>query len=1171
MRSYLWYESGNSIYDLGGLVTSASQFIHLHTHSEFSLGDGCIKVDSLIKRVKSFGHEAVAVTDHHNLFTAVDFYLKAKSQGVKAVIGAEVSLASKLCNVPIQYVLLAKTTAGYKDLMQIVSLMNIPGKTVYLEDLSSQLKNVFVIPSQHQGLVQNFSNDLKLFENHLSIFKTNLDQEQLYFEIVDNELSHQSGLNQQITELAEKFGIPLVATANAHYLTPDEKEAHSIMLGIKNDLTEDKMQNKLRRYDFSVFDPDTFMNRYKNWPEAIRNTVLIADQCNVEIETGKFYLPKFDLQDETSEQALERIAYEGLEKRLDHLDKMLPEGVSDELHTVYERRLDYELGVINKMGFPGYFLIVADFINWAKSQGIPVGPGRGSGAGSIVAYSMRITDIDPIPYNLIFERFLNPERISMPDFDVDFCQSRRDEVIQYVIQKYGKDRVAQITTFGKMLAKAAIRDVGRVMGLGYLKVDKIARLIPTEIGITLDDAYEREPRLVEACQQNPEIERLFGVAKKLEGTVRHTSVHAAGIVISDGPMTDYVPVYFDESNPETPITQYEMTKAEKVGLVKFDFLGLKTLTVIQKALQVIKEVRGEDIDIGSIPLDAKNVYTNISAGNTVGIFQLESTGMRNLMLKLKPSVFEDMIAVVALYRPGPLGSGMVDDFIERKHGRQEIEFAVPELEPILKETYGMILYQEQVQNTAAKLASYSLGEADILRRAMGKKKPEEMAKQKERFVAGCIKNNIAEKIATDLFDLMAKFAEYGFNKSHSAAYGLISYQTGYLKTLYTVEYMAAILTCDMDNTDKVIRYIRDLYRMKIELVGPDIQRSEVEFKVAGKKIILYGLGAIKGLGVGAVEAIVAERNSGGEFSDFLDMARRMNLHQVGKKNLELLVQCGAFDAFIGSRDEQRKFIPRLIKYSLDIHQAKSSGQQSLFDLGDEPVQEDDCDGYDTLKTTVDKKQLELRHLVVERKLMGIYQTKHPMELFKLETKSLGTTFISSLEDSSQKMATIAGVLTDVSEQRSKTNGKRIIFLSVEDLSGHVELVLYEDQAPEVLPEVDTPLVMQLQLKRRFNKPGTTKVVQKIASLSETLAARLRGVRLTLDLEKQADVNGLLSALSHNKGSVDGVPIELRAWYKKAEVFFEKDRSQICVPAGELLQLKNHFHACHEVKFLYHRS
>ena len=555
-------------------------------------------------------------------------------------------------------------------------------------------------------------------------------------------------------------------------------------------------------------------------------------------------MPKFDLGGESSEDALKRLAFDGLEKRLQQLDELSLEGVSDEMHLVYEKRLDYELEVINKMGFPGYFLIVADFINWAKSQDIPVGPGRGSGAGSLVAYSMRITDIDPIPYNLIFERFLNPERISMPDFDVDFCQSRRDEVIQYVIQKYGKDRVAQFTTFGKMLAKAAVRDVGRVMGMGYMKVDKIARLIPTELGITLDKTYEIEPRFVEAIQQNPEIARLFEVAKKLEGMVRHTSVHAAGIVISDGPMTNYVPVYFDEGNPETPITQYEMTKAEKVGLVKFDFLGLKTLTVIHKALQIIEEVRGEKIDIGTIPMDVKDVFTNVSAGNTVGIFQLESTGMRNLMLKLKPSVFEDIIAVVALYRPGPLGSGMVDDFIERKHGRQEIVYPLPMLEPVLKETYGIILYQEQVQNIAAKLARYSLGEADILRRAMGKKKPEEMAKQKERFVAGCVQHDIDEKIAVDLFDLMAKFAEYGFNKSHSAAYGLISYQTAYLKTLYPKEFMAAILTCDMDNTDKVVRYIRELHRLKINLIGPDIQRSEVEFKVLDKKSILYGLSLI---------------------------------------------------------------------------------------------------------------------------------------------------------------------------------------------------------------------------------------------------------------------------------------------------------------------------------------
>ncbi|MBF0440881.1 MAG: DNA polymerase III subunit alpha, partial [Oligoflexales bacterium] len=699
---------------------------------------------------------------------------------------------------------------------------------------------------------------------------------------------------------------------------------------------------------------------------------------------------------------------------------------------------------------------------------IPVGPGRGSGAGSLVAYALKITDLDPIPLNLIFERFLNPERVSMPDFDVDFCQNRRDEVIKYVTQKYGRENVGQITTFGKMKAKAAIRDVGRVLEIGYSRVDRIAKLIPNDLDITLDKALEQEPRILEEAEKDGTIDDMIRLARKIEGLNRHTSVHAAGVVISNGGMENFIPVYRSDEN--FLITQYEMKNVEKIGLVKFDFLGLKTLTVVKKTVDLIKSNLNPDFRIELIDIQDKSVYENISTGNTIGIFQLESSGMQTLVSKLKPSCFEDLIAVVALFRPGPLGSGMVDDFIDRKHGKQEIRYLLPQLEPILKETYGIILYQEQVQKIAATLANYSLGEADLLRRAMGKKKPEEMAKQKQRFLSGAKSNGINEEIADEIFELMAKFADYGFNKSHSAAYGLVSYQTAFLKTHHTEFFMAAIMTCDLDNTDKITRYIHECRRLNFKILPPNINRSKIHFDVPAKATIGFALAAIKGLGEGPLMPILSERESGGPFKSLTDLARRLNLQKIGKKTLELLVEAGALDDFNPHREALFNIIPDLVKISENYFNAKSTGQKLLFEM--DPSQSDEIDEIDLSKWSPEllerKNRLtKLEWLLKEQKLLGVFLSRHPIELYKDDVKKFGKLTIGGFAHNvGCKNMPVVGYLSEVSEAKSKS-GDKMYYITLEDMTGCHRGIMFDRENEKELPEQDQVVIAYVSVAKRF--------------------------------------------------------------------------------------------------------
>ena len=1100
------------------------QIAQLHVHSEYSLLDGANRISELVKMAKEQGHAALALTDHGNMFGAIEFYGKCKDAGIEPILGAELyfegmpetsdyrtQVLKEKSRPAFHLVVLGQSLDGYRNLCRLVSAGHL-SKTENSEDvapvidrkalqknagdviaLSSCLNGefsflVYELVKTGEDLIQALKNPpteephpAKALAAHVAYMKECFPDDRYYIELTDNNLAIQKSLLPAIVTCARFFDLPLVATSDAHYPKPEDSEAHAVLTAVKNDLKISGLAARNKDAKFHFFTNEEMISTYGQWPDSLDNIKKITERCELTFKFGEYFLPVFELEDgESIDEGLKRFSKEGLEERLVTLREQYGDKLDAEREKVYWDRLDYELGVIINMGFPGYFLIVQDFINWAKDHDIPVGPGRGSGAGSLVAYALKITDLDPLNFNLIFERFLNPERISMPDFDVDFCQERRDEVIQYVTRKYGSDNVAQITTFGKMKAKAALRDVGRVLELGYGRVDRIAKLIPNELDITLKDALEKEPRILTEAKRDDSVQKMVDLALRLEGLCRHTSVHAAGVVISEGGMENYVPVYKSEDG--ALITQYEMKNAEKVGLVKFDFLGLKTLTVIQKAVKLIRGKKDPEFNIETIELESKPVYDLVSSAASVGIFQLESSGMQALLTKLQPSRFEDIIAVVALFRPGPLGSGMVDDFIERKHGRQEIDYPHPDLESILDDTYGIILYQEQVQKIAATLASYSLGEADILRRAMGKKKPEEMAKQKVRFISGCEKNKVDPKVAEDLFELMAKFAAYGFNKSHSAAYGLVSYQTAYLKTFYPEEFMAAIMTCDLDNTEKIVRYIEECRRLKFKIFPPDINRSSLEFDVPEDKAVGYGLAAIKGLGASSIETIISERERGGIFKSLTDLGKRVNLQKVGKKTLELLVQSGAFDSFSSSRDALTACIAELVKFSESHHSNQSTGQMLLFA---EDAVEDNMIDIKVYEQKVKREQTQLSRLewlLKEQKNLGIFLSGHPLDLYQNDCKRFSQMQIKDIPaKAGSKGVHMVTFLTGISERLTKTN-KKMAYLQLDDESGSFEAVMFEKDIPEVWPEINQVVQVQGAITKSFDGSSVSFKLEQVFPL-----------------------------------------------------------------------------------------
>ncbi|TMA88417.1 MAG: DNA polymerase III subunit alpha [Deltaproteobacteria bacterium] len=1029
-----------------------SRFVHLHCHTEYSLLDGANKVDKLFERIKALKQPAVAMTDHGNMFGAVEFYREAISHGVKPIIGCEIYVAPAsrferkgVDKGPREYnnhlILLAMNQQGYRNLCKLVTLGYMEG-FYYKPRIDKELLQEFntgliALSACLQGEVSqtlsagHFEKAKLAAETYASIFG-----DRYYIEIQDNKLAEQEKVNRLLVELAKETSIPVVATNDCHYGERADFHAHDVLLCVQTGKTiNDDNRLKMETDELYLKSAEEMTRGFDYCPGAVERTLEIADRCNVEIEFGKYHFPTFTPPKEISlDDYLDELAHQGLEERL--------EGVTDpETRKSYAERLEYELDVIKRMQFPGYFLVVADFINYAKRSGIPVGPGRGSSAGSLVAYALRITDLDPIRHVLLFERFLNPERRSMPDIDVDFCIRGRAQVIQYVKDKYGADRVAQIATFGTLKAKAAIRDVGRALGFSFAETDTIAKLIPAPkqgFDYPLAESMRMEPRLPELIKNDPRVKTLMDHALRLEGLVRHASTHAAGVVLSNLPLVDHLPLFVDKEGGI--VTQFDMSCVEKIGLVKFDFLGLKTLTLIHDCLKLIDATRGEKIDLNHLPLDDKKTYRTLCNGNTTGVFQLESGGIREMTVKIRPNCFEDLVAILALYRPGPLDSGMAEEYIKRKHGREKIKYLHPLLETILKDTYGVIVYQEQVMQIAQVLAGYTMGDADMLRRAMGKKDPEEMAAQRERFVEGARGKKIDDKIAAEIFDQMETFARYGFNKSHSAAYALVSYQTAYLKTHYPVEFIATLMTSEMGDTDKVIKNLAECRGKDIEVLAPDINESRADFTPVGSKI-RFGLAAVKNVGEKAVEVILETRAKDRPFESLFDFCRRVDTTAVNRRVIESLIKCGAFDSTQVSRARMFGALDDAMKAGQAHQRDQSSNQIDIFGMLGAPTRGGKKAG-DIYPQVSEWSTQEA--LAFEKEALGFYITGHPLDKFDRVLKKIASGMIATLKEKGQPGDVKIGGVVSALRLRNTKKGDRYGSFNLEDKTGFIEVLAWPD-------------------------------------------------------------------------------------------------------------------------------
>jgi DNA polymerase-3 subunit alpha len=1032
------------------------KFVHLRIHTEYSLVDGVVRIKPLVKTVAELGMPAVAVTDQSNLFALVKFYKAAMGAGIKPIAGADVWVQSPQdASSPHRLTLLVQNQEGYLALTELISRsyqenqhQGVP--MLMPEWLADRNAGLIALSGGREGAIGhaliggNSAEAARLAEYWGGIFR-----DRFYLELCRTGRANEERYIDAAVELAARFDLPVVATNDVRFLSSKDFEAHEARVCIHQGRVLDDPR---RPRDYSdqqyLRSEEEMLALFADLPEALENSVEIARRCNIGLTLGKNFLPDFPvpagmtLDDFFSEQSRQ-----GLKERLAVRPPSGP-GTLEERTERYSDRLELELSVIREMGFPGYFLIVADFIQWAKSQGIPVGPGRGSGAGSLVAYALKITDLDPIEFELLFERFLNPERVSMPDFDVDFCMERRDEVIDYVARKYGRDKVSQIITYGSMAAKAVVRDVGRVLGHPYGFVDRIAKLIPFELGITLSKALEDSEDLRKLYQEDEEVKALLDLAQSLEGITRNPGKHAGGVVIAPSRLVDFSPLYCEPGGGNL-VTQFDKDDVEAVGLVKFDFLGLRTLTIIDWALADINAKRraaGEEpVDINRIPLDDPKAYELLGRCATTAVFQLESRGMKDLIKRLKPDCFEDIIALVALFRPGPLQSGMVDDYINVKHGRTKAEYPHPVLEPILKPTNGVILYQEQVMQIARDMAGYTLGGADLLRRAMGKKKPEEMAKQREIFVAGATRQGIDPGISSYIFDLMEKFAGYGFNKSHSAAYALVSYQTAWLKAHYPAEFMAAVLSADMDNTDKVVVLIDECRGMKLSILPPDVNLSDYRFTVRGRREILYGLGAVKGVGQTAIEDILQERGKNGPFADLLDLCRRIDLRKANRRVLEAMIRAGVLDCFDRNRAALFAALPDALKAAEQHGAMSAAGQDDLF--GGFAAE---CPAEANINVAVDQVEpwTEAERLAQEKATLGLYLTGHPITSYEHELEQIVTTRLGPLMGEGEgsrgeTRVVVAGLIVDI-RTRLTRNGQKMGFVALDDRTGRMELAVYTE-------------------------------------------------------------------------------------------------------------------------------
>lgn len=1043
----------------------SDQFIHLHLHSQYSLLDGAIKFNDLFTKAKEYEMDSIAITDHGNLFGAYEFHQKAKEFGIKPIIGCEIYITPTLkVDHPSQarnhhLILLATNTAGYKNLSNLVTKAYFDGfyrrPRIDHELLELHSEGIISLSGCLNGelctsiLEDDMNKAMAVASKYKEMFG-----DRYYLEVQANDLQEQELVNEKIKQIGKSLKIPIVATNDCHFLNKHDSKPHDALLCIQTgSMLQDENRFKFKGEEYYFKSAEDMVSSLGKYEDEIYKTAEIAERCNFEFETTGYKLPVFKIDNGKS---LEEYL---LELTKDNLNKIIRDKSLDgDQKKIYQERIDREILTINEMGFAGYFLVVADFINYAKSKGIPVGPGRGSAAGSLVAYALGITEVDPIPYNLIFERFLNPERVSMPDIDIDFCGEGRDEVIRYVTDKYGADKVAQIGTFGTMSAKAVVKDVGRVMGIPYADVDRVSKLIPSFRGrvFSIEEAIKNVPELKDLISSSEDLTELIELAKPLENMVRHSSTHAAGVVISNEPLSDYVPLY--KGAKDEIVTQFDMNSIESLGYVKFDFLGLKTLTVINKAIQLIKQSddpEAKNFNISNIPLDDPNVYKLLSRGFTRGIFQIESPGMKEVLSRLQPTDFEDIIALLALYRPGPLDSGMVDEFIQRKHGKKKVDYPLPDLQEILKDTYGLFVYQEQIMNTASIVAEYSLGEADLLRRAMGKKKPAEMKAQRKRFLEGSKNRSIAPKKAKEIFDNMEKFAEYSFNKSHSTAYAMITYQTAYLKTYYAPEFMAALMTVEAGNTDKIIANIAECRDMGIEILPPDVNESLSGFTSVNGKI-RFGLSAIKNIGESAIDSIIKEREENGRFSTIFQFCKNMDSKKINKKSLESLVKSGAFDSINKNRGQLYESIEMLLNFIALNTKLNSQNQNSLFPLEDSI----------SLPELADTENWDEKNILrCELEVLGFFVTNHPMEKYAHDLARLvkikDSESIKEIPDA--KEASIAGVVRTLNVRNTKSGSGIFGNLVLEDLKGSVEAVVFNDllrKSLHILEDRTEPIILK---------------------------------------------------------------------------------------------------------------
>ncbi|MBL0606526.1 DNA polymerase III subunit alpha [Aeromonas caviae] len=1087
------------------------RFIHLRVHSDFSMVDGLQKIGPIVSAAAANNMPALALTDQMNMCGLVRFYGSAHGKGIKPLVGADFWVQSdELGDEQFRLTLLAMDNDGYQNITLLISRGyqrgHVQGRPVIDKAwLGEHAKGVIVLSGGREGDVGKFllKGNRQMVEHCLAFYQTHFP-DAYYLELLRTGRPDEEVYLHMAVAIATEFELPVVATNEVVFLTADDFDAHEIRVAIHDGYTlMDK--RRPRRYSPQQYlrSQEEMAELFADIPEALENTVEIAKRCNVTVRLGEYFLPNFPTGDMTTEDFLVMKSKEGLEERLEFL---FPDpAVRAERRPEYDERLDIELKVINQMGFPGYFLIVMEFIQWSKDNGIPVGPGRGSGAGSLVAYALKITDLDPLEFDLLFERFLNPERVSMPDFDVDFCMDRRDEVIDHVSEMYGREAVSQIITFGSMAAKAVVRDVGRVLGHAYGFVDRISKLIPPDPGMTLAKAFEAEPKLPELYEQDEEVKDLIDMARRLEGVVRNAGKHAGGVVIAPTKITDFAPLYCDDEGHH-PVTQFDKNDVEYAGLVKFDFLGLRTLTIIDWALGMINPRLAKEgkppVDIAAIPIDDKKSFALLQRFETTAVFQLESRGMKDLIKRLQPDCFEDMIALVALFRPGPLQSGMVDNFIERKHGKEAISYPDEKwqhesLKPILEPTYGIILYQEQVMQIAQTLAGYTLGGADMLRRAMGKKKPEEMAKQRAGFEEGAVKNGVDGELAMKIFDLVEKFAGYGFNKSHSAAYALVSYQTLWLKTHFPAEFMAAVMTADMDNTDKIVTLVDECQRMGLTVIPPDVNTGRYRFSVNEDGHIVYGIGAVKGVGEGPIEAILDARDRDGPFRDLFDFCNRVDIKKLNKRVMEKLILSGAMDRLGPHRAALMATLEEAMRAAEQHAKAQAVGQVDMFGVLTEEI-DDVKKAFANVPHWPDKVWLE-----GERETLGLYLTGHPINQYSSELRRYTSGRLCDLHPTSRDTVTTAAGLVIAARSMVTKRGNKMGIFTLDDRSGRLDVTLFSEalEKYEELMQKDRILVVSGQVSFDDFSGGLKMSARELLDINDARERFARAIRISLDEQR----------------------------------------------------------------------